>query len=157
MGASVVGEASGESGRGVDVGERGLGGPLTTGMSLSSDARASGWSAAGTGEGDALADDEGVLVPDASPTANLARSLSSSVVLPAGRGLGAGVGADSAAAGDGEAVRPGLWLGLAGRWMTRVFLRLLKAASASWEEDEKEVRMLESVDSRAGVSGLDAS
>lgn len=58
-----VGETIGESGRGVDVGERGLGGPFTIGMSgveLRLEGSASGWSADDTGAGDALEEVAGV-------------------------------------------------------------------------------------------------
>ena len=88
-----------------EVGERGLGGPFTTGTSWScaepGGVGARGWSATGPGEGVALDDGAGVELLDASPIANLARSLSSNVVLPAGRGFGAAVRAGSAA-GAGE-------------------------------------------------------
>ena len=102
---------------------------------------ARGWSAAGTGEGDARAEAVGVEPFDASPTANFARSLSSSVVRPVGRGLGAGDAVRSAAGGEVEGVCVWPTPGLAGRCATKVFLRLLNADSARCDEDERDDRI----------------
>lgn len=120
---------------------------------------ARGWSAAGTGEGDARAEAVGVEPFDASPTANFARNRSSSVVRPVGRGLGAGDAVRSAAGGEVEGVCVWPTPGLAGRCATKVFLRLLNADSARCDEDERDDRM-PSIEERAGASSplvLDAS
>lgn len=91
-------------------------------------------SAVGIGEGDALAEAVGVELLDASPIANFARNLSSSVDRPLLRGLGEGVdevtGAGSATGEEADAVRTWLAPGLAGRWAAKDFLRLLNADSA---------------------------
>lgn len=156
-GSSVVGDARGESGRGVEVGESGFGGPLTIGTSSFGGGvgdAASGWSVIGTGEGVALVDGAGVELPDASPIANLARSLSSSVDR-ADRGVGAGVGAGSTGVGEVAAGCPTV----AGPALcdTNDLRRLLSADSASWDEDERDVRMPPSDEERVCASSADAS
>ena len=81
-----------------------------SGVALRLEAGASGWSVTVVGAGEALEEVAGVEAFEASPIANLARSLSSRVVRVAGRGLGAGAAADS-----GGVVLAWAFAGLAGR------------------------------------------
>lgn len=109
----------------------------------------SGWSVTGTaigaegdvdiapGTGEDLTELFGVDAFEASPMENLARSLSSSVVLLPD-GLTLALPSDAA-----DTLRWGCAVpGLAGRWLMSDFRRFVSAASASWEEDESDARMV---------------
>ncbi len=150
VGDATDGKKAGESGRGTDLGENSSGGCTVAGrwsLVPAFDGEGDkGWSITDVGvcAGDGVADCAGEVPADASPRANLARSLSSRVT----RGL------------VDVSVGEPLVTGLAGRCVPNVLRKLpklLRAVSANWVEDGKDWRSAVSMEPRPVCSSVDES